>query len=520
LSKITAPNHSSILRLRLLPFALILVGGSLIALLGFQFPMVLTILLIACIALLVFFKYPRWLIYVLAASIPFQDEIFSEQLSGARLTPETLGATLLILLFLIRGLLPGLHARQILRIRYLYLIVVFLLLSSLAIAIGPTVTSPAQGFWAVYRMVWVAPLIYFGVWIFLRDTKTLRQALAWLAVGVSFGAFIAMIQTITGGNLLAGIGGNYRYLGFLNPLPPEVVSSLSGKYIPNLYVGGTRIFRGFGTFYTSNGLGVLLCVAIFITWGLSASGTGNKRWLWIGLLGIQILGLFATFSRSAWAAGVAGGVVFLLPFLVNWIKHPIRMPKVLFASLVLLCLSLPFILANQNIRKRLLTIFTPTQVAEFNWRVAIWDYAGKQILQHPILGVGTSDIDNTVVHIHDPNTIDTFSTHNIFYDLAYQRGLINLTLYILFWIYYFRSAWKLYKEKTLQSWSDQKLILGLMAGGVAYIVSGIGIASMTNENLATLFWFLLGIVITWERFSLRPKLPPLLPSDHRTPKSN
>ena len=505
MSKVTVPTHSPILKLRLLPFALVLIVGSLGTLFVIKSPVALAIFLIGCFALLVFLKNPRWLVYSLAAFIPFQDEISFEQLSGARLSAQTLGATLLIILFLLRGLLPGFHTRKIFRLPYLNLLLVFLLISSLAIAIGPQVTGPVQAIWAVYRTVWVAPLIYFGVWVFLREPKTLRRVLAWLAAGSTFGAFIAIVQTITGGKLLTGIGGNYRYLGFLNPLPPEVVASLSGKFLADLYLGHTKIFRGFGSFYTSNGLGVLLCVSIFITWGLYASRTGKKRWLWIGMLGVQVLGIVATFSRSAWAAAIAGGGILFLPVFVKWMKRPKRIPKALIASLVLVLIALPFIFTNSNIRNRLLTTFTPTQVNEFNWRVVIWAYASKQILQYPILGMGTSIIDNTIVQIHDPSTVDAFSTHNLLFDIAYQRGLIALAFYILLWIYYFRSVWKLYKDETEQNIPDQKLFMGLSAGGAAYVVSGIGIASMMTENLATLFWFLFGIVICWKHLRLEHK---------------
>jgi O-antigen ligase len=227
------------------------------------------------------------------------------------------------------------------------------------------------------------------------------------------------------------------------------------------------------------------------------------------LLGIQVLGIVATFSRGAWAAAVAGGGILLLPVIIKWMKHPIRLPKALIASLVLAFFSLPLIFANSNIRTRLLSIFTPTQVNEFTWRVAIWDYAGKQILRNPILGTGTSIIDNTIVLIHDPNQIESFSTHNLFFDLAYQRGLIVLALYLILWIVFFKSAWNLYKSDLNQDQPERKLMLGLISGGIAYMISGIGNASMMIENLATLFWFLFGVIIVWERINPKHKLPSL-----------
>lgn len=483
---------------KLLPILIVLLGGSLVSFLGIRFPFLLTLLLIAGIGLMVFFKYPRWLIYSLAALIPFQDEISVGALSGARLSPQTLGSTLLIVIMLLRSLLPGIHTRKILRLPYLYPVLAFLLISSSAVAVGPLITGPIQGIWSVYRTVWVAPLIYLGVWVFLKEAKTIHRALACLAAGGTLGAFIAIVQTITGGRFLSGIGGNYRYLGYLNPLPPEVVNSLSGKFIEVLYLSHTNIFRGFGTFYTSNGLGVLLCVTILITWGLFASKTGKIRWIWLGMVCVQILGIIVTFSRSAWAAVIAGGGILLLPVFLLWIKHPSKIPKALIASVVFALIALPLIFSTANVQKRLLTTFTPTKVTEFNWRVAIWAYSGKQILLHPVLGMGTSIIDNTVVQIHDPSTIDAFSTHNLLFDIAYQRGLITLALYILFWIYFFRSGWKLYKNKSADNNPDRKLILGILAGGTAYIISGTGIASMMTENLATLFWFIFGIVISWQ----------------------
>jgi O-antigen ligase len=463
-------------------------------------PLALGLLLLICIFLFIFLKYPRWLVYALAACIPFQVEVLIGQLSGARFSSQTLGAMLLIIIFLINGLLNGNYPQKIFKTPYLRMIIFFLILSSLAIATGPLVTGYVQGIWAIYRNVWVAPLIFFAVWVFLRNTKFIRRSLVLLAACSSFGAFTALVQIFTSGKLLSGIGTNYRYLGFLVPLPPEVITTISGKFIATLYLGRTHIYRGYGTFLTSNGLGVLLCVSIFITWGLYASGTSKKRWIWILLLGIQIFGLVSTFSRSAWVAALTGMGVILLPVLKKWISHLIRIPKALIASLVIAIIAIPFIFSNENIRTRLLTAFTPTEVGEFAWRVIIWNYASKEILQHPFLGVGTSTIDNTIAQILDPNSIETFSTHNLYFDIAYQRGLINLAFFILFSLFFFRSALKIYLDFKKNNLSDQKLVLGLIAGVVAFLVSGIGSASMANENLATLFWLLFGIVVTWERY--------------------
>jgi hypothetical protein len=476
----------------------ILLFGFLVAIPVMQFPLIVSLLLFTCIALFVFFKYPRWLVHVLAACIPFQVEILLAQLSGARLSPQTLGAILLIFMFLMRGLLNENHSHKILNIPYIKILIVYLLFGSLAIAAGPSVTGFFQGIWSIYRTVWAAPLIYFAVWLYLKDLKSFRQPLVWLALSASVGSITAIVQTATRGQYLSGIGTNYRYLGFLVPLPPEVITSVSGKYIASLYLGSTNIYRGYGAFLTPNGFGVLLCITIFITWGLFASGTSKKRWIWIGLLGLQVLGLITTFSRSAWAAAVAGVGILLLPVFKKWISKPFRIPKALIATIVIALVVVPFFISNSYLRTRLFTAFTPTQVNEFSWRVIIWNYAIPQMIRHPILGLGTSTIDNTIAHIQASSSVDSFSTHNLYIDIAYQRGLISLALFLLFTFFIFRSALRIYSKSNNPN--DKKLVLGLMAGVVAFLVSGIGIAAMSIENIATMYWLLFGIVITWEHY--------------------
>lgn len=435
---------------------------------------------------------PAGLLFGLAFLIAFQIQYEHPALAGATLTPQTLGALAIAGLILL-ATLSRQGVRRLVQAPYLGLILVYALLSAVSIARGPAVTSPVQGVWAVFRIVFAAPLLYLGLWFFLRTPGAVHRAAAWAAVGASLGGAAALMQTVSQGLLLSGMLTNARYLGIFPPLPPDVIADYSADLQTKLYLSG-GMFRGHGTFLTHNGFGVLLASTIFLTWGLMRSAPPAKRLFWGVMLGAQVMGVIVTFSRSAWAAVLAG--IFLL---VAWnARAMLKRPSVfwgLVGTVALVLVSgVAAALAAPSFLERFLTLFSPTQVPEFAWRIAVWRFALSQVQAQPLLGTGSTMIDNAIAQIPASGPLARFSTHNLFMDVLYQRGVVVLLLYAGFWLIWLASILKLLREQTANP-LGRDFILGLLAAGFAFLVSGVGSASMNLENLATLFWFLFGSVI-------------------------
>lgn len=436
---------------------------------------------------------PYWLLCILAGAIPFQYEIEIPQLNGARLTLLTVGTGILFVLFGLSFLPPRSKLGRLLKTPHLVLFMLYLVLSTIAIARGPTVTGFVQGIWSIFRAIIVSSILYVGGWLYLYNEATLRKILSWLSFGAALCGLIAIIQTLTDGKVLSGLGTNYRYLGFLTRLPNELIT---GSLDSQGYLTGTNIFRGHGTFLTANGLGVFLSTTIFIAWGLMLIDSSRKRWFWILVLVVQLGGLLATFSRSAWAAFGAGFIFAILLKFYTDRKIQITQSQLLrgiglSTGFIVVLLIFP----TDKIVSRSLSIMSPTQVDEFNWRIIVWEYSLEKIQDHPTFGLGTSIIYNSDAKVPGSGNLAQFTSHNLWLNIGYQRGLIVLTIFTLFTFFAFYGAWNGLMRRKLRHQNEYILLTGLTSSLVTFLISGLGSSSMQYENLASLFWLLvIGIV--------------------------
>jgi len=449
-------------------------------------PLAVLSLVLAAVLAPIIVARPRWLVLALVFFIPFQAEV--EVAFGARISPQSLGsAALALVLFLT---LLSQRSDKALRVPYLSLWLAYLFIGTLAVAAGPLMKGASQGLWTLYRVVWSVPLIYLGIWVSLDRPQSIYRAIAWLTIGASLGALAAIIQTLSVGRLLSGLGTNYRYMGFLTLLPPETVATYSGPNLRDrLFLRGTNIFRGHGTFLSHNGFGVVLCVTVLLSWGLIRGAKGKARWFWLGMWVMQLGGLVVTFSRSAWAAVAVGLLLIILWGFRTMLRKPGALLGIVLIVFVVAIVAIAAALRFPNLLGHFSSIFSPTQVPEFQWRLWVWHFALAQIIRHPVIGLGTSIINNAEAQI--PRAAEQFSSHNLWVDIAYQRGLIALGIFILFNGLFFRNALKLMWDKD-NSPMVTSLALSLLAGGIAFFVSGMGSPSMMHNNLAMLFWFLLG----------------------------
>jgi O-antigen ligase len=443
---------------------------------------------------LLLLQRPYWALLALTASLPMQVGV--ELSNGAEVSPQLLLLTgLLLALVMLAG---GRANGRLWRTPYWPLWLLYIALSTIAILRGPVIDTPLQGAWALYRLVWTAPLVYPLTWVYLRDPMRIRRGLGLLVSVSAVGAAIAIIQTLTQGRILSGLSTNLRYLGFLHPLSSDIVAAYSGNPVNKLFVTGSTIFRGHGTFIEHNGFGVFLSVTTFLTWGIFAESRGRRRtWLFLALL-LQLAGVVVTFSRSAWAA-VFLGAVWL--FVWRWRRLLLRRRSALNLvgfSLISILLTAVALWRTPELVTRFITIFSPSEVPEFSWRILLWQYAGTQIAQHPLFGVGTSMINRELAGI--PGTDLQYSSHNLFIDIAYQRGLPALFIYLFFWLVFFATAWRILRRSAVTQIS-RPLIFGIMTAGFAFLVSGIGTPSMAYYNLAILFWFLFGSMVSLGAFS-------------------
>ncbi len=432
-----------------------------------------------------------FMFYLLAFFLPYQMEFYIPQLFGVSLTPMNV-LSFCLLIFLSFKILISLRLPVI---PHSSLWLLFVIMASIAYALGPRVTSPLQGVWVIFRLAVVPPLFYVGA-VSLFTAAEVQKAVKIIAISAALAGFIAAVQVLTGGQVLSGYLTNHRYLGIMQPLPPEVVANYSGALVTKLYLAGTNIYRGHGTFYSHNFFGAFICITACLTWGSMRGATSKHKWFWLIVFIAQVIGAIASFSRSSWAALVAGiGIAILTEVVLIGGKRAIsRILRLVPVLLILMIIIGVIVSRSEKIAEHFITIFSPGKTPEFQWRQLVWETAFQKIATHPWLGSGTGDVYTTMDWAGQ--TI-SYSAHNLFVGIAYELGIPTLIIFSFFTISLFYSAWRC--SRYAQQLPDRMLAVGFVAAGVAFLVSGVGSVLMNIENMAVLFWLMVGVTVILRR---------------------
>ena len=210
----------------------------------------------------------------------------------------------------------------------------------------------------------------------------------------------------------------------------------------------------------------------------------SKKFLIIvTLLGIILLML--TFSRGAWI-GYVVAILFLSLF--SKFKKPI---------IALLLIGIVGTLIIPTSRDRLAPLFTGADPASHE-RIKLYKGTWEIIKENPMIGVGLYGFREAYAEIRESSTDEVLNyPHNFFLNFWVETGLLGVLSVVLILVWIFWKGIKLYKENS----ETQPLILALFAGIIVLFVHGQVDAPFFKNDLAILFWFLVGIVPILKTFS-------------------
>jgi len=243
---------------------------------------------------------------------------------------------------------------------------------------------------------------------------------------------------------------------------------------------GLPFYRAYGTFQQPNPfagmMGLIVPVALGLGWSLWR-GPKVQRLGWaqaaglgaLGVGGLALLGLLASWSRGAWlGAGVAGLVLLLL--LPARARHGLAVASFL-ALLGALAWAAGVIPAP--IQARLAGALEEIRVMDVRGvevnpanfavieRLAHWQAAIGMIQEHPWLGVGFGNYAAAYpayALIRWPNPLG--HAHNIYLNAAAETGIVGLALYLLLWAAIGARTWAAWRRSV--GWR-RGLAAGLMA---------------------------------------------------------
>ena len=251
---------------------------------------------------------------------------------------------------------------------------------------------------------------------------------------------------------------------------------------------GERISGFMGHYMTQAGLLLLfsaLALSIFLF-------TRDKsRFLWGAAFGLSSIAMILTLTRNAWIGIVIIGCILLLLY----------KPKTLVLIPVAVAVFLVF--SPQHVKRRAFSIFDTKSYSNAQ-RIEYLNAGLKIIRDYPLFGTGP----NTVHVIFQRPKYElseearsNVHLHNNLVQIAAERGIITLLVWLTFMAWAFISLVKLLKNKDPAHYS---LTAAAVAALLALAAAGLFEYNFGDSEITTLFLYIITIPFTLQRLS-RPR---------------
>ena len=261
------------------------------------------------------------------------------------------------------------------------------------------------------------------------------------------------------------------------------------------YFRGRDFLRGFTTlgpgfrlrasFSSPNGFGGWIAVIMPILLGAISNNQFFRGIIKkIGIAGLILLLLIClgmTRSRGSWI-GFMLSLGAICCYLIHLLNH--RFKIVVIPIMILSLVGLSFILP-QTTKERIASIVRIEDSSLF--RISLWKESMQIIEDFPLSGVGLNTYSKVAPEYSKGE--GGYYPHNSYLHMASEIGVTGLICF--FWIIISLFKFGLY---TLKRTKDS-LLLGLLAGILAFLGQSFFDVNLYALQLATLFWFTLGITI-------------------------
>lgn len=323
-----------------------------------------------------------------------------------------------------------------LRAPLLWPMLVFLVAATLSSLLG---IDPANSLFSL-KSAWI-PVLFFFVCVNTLTPSTAKSTVRLLITAGSVSAVVGLTETITRGV-------NHR-------------------------IDGT-----FGHYMTF--AGVILLISLLAASRL-VFDPETHRLEAVVTLALLFGALLMTQTRSAWLGLAAGSIPIL------WSRRKKYLLALPIVAIVVVLLS------PQPVKQRVFSYIDLEDVT-LNERIYGW-YGGWNIfLEFPLTGVGPENLGQVYSkhrHPNDPRLRFTH-LHSNFLQIAAELGVPGFLAWLTIWIAYFFAVARIYRRLG-DSGSDRALVMGSVAGTVAFLVAGVFECNYRDTEVASLLYFLLAL---------------------------
>jgi len=223
----------------------------------------------------------------------------------------------------------------------------------------------------------------------------------------------------------------------------------------------------------------------------------EKRSLSGALLALAFAGmcgaLLLTVTRASWLA------LLLSAFVITLVGLSRR------AVLITAGVAVPLVLAGLFILHEKRQVgFVDQSDQSITWRETVWR-EGFELLKarprHLLVGVGMDSIKGHWREwgLFDEGRIPVGHMHNTPLQLAVERGVPALLLWITFIFIYARMLWRIARSDRVEGWIERGVVLGALGGLVGFLASGMFEYNFGDSEVVMVFYFIMGLSLVIER---------------------
>jgi O-antigen ligase len=254
----------------------------------------------------------------------------------------------------------------------------------------------------------------------------------------------------------------------------------------------TGLYGQFVTYAEALQLIIALTLGIFVS--LPVKRSWGSALLLVGLAGMGGA-LVLTVTRASWLGCLVSTLIVLLLGVGRR------------ALIVMGLLAIPVILAGLFVlqQKRNVAFIDQTDQST-TWRETVWREGFNLLVSKPrhlIIGVG---MDSIKAHwrrwgMFDNGKIPPGHMHSNLLQIALERGVPALLIWLAFLFIYARTIWRVLHRGSKLDWIERGILLGALGGLVGFFTSGLVHYNWGDSEVAMIFYMVMGLALAVDRHS-------------------
>ncbi|HEY5885178.1 MAG TPA: O-antigen ligase family protein [Pyrinomonadaceae bacterium] len=233
-----------------------------------------------------------------------------------------------------------------------------------------------------------------------------------------------------------------------------------------------------------------------VTLGLFTCLPKKRSWLGVvlvvGLAGF-LAALLLTVTRAVWLGCLFSSALILLLTLR-------RRTMILIGAL-----AIPLILAGLFVLQQKRNVgFVDRNDHSTTWREIVWAEGASLLVSSPrhlVIGIGMDSIKKRARQwgLFDGGRIPMGHMHSNFLQIALERGIPALLLWLAFLFVYARTLWRRVREAPNVPWMERGILLGALGGLTGFFVSGVVHYNWGDSEVVMVLYFIMGMTLGLNR---------------------